>query len=228
VTYHGLQSLLPKAIRNRLLYFEAELEKSVEAFATSLPPSIRVLDAGAGEARFAPAFISQRYTGVDLAVGDQAWNYTAIDALADLAHLPFRDTTFDAALNVVTLEHVAEPRQVLSEIARTLRPGAPILLVAPHEWEEHQQPHDFYRYTRYGLHYLLTSAGFSQIDIRPVGGFFRLLARRLLNGTQFFPPIVMIPLAGLLAPIALLLPALEPLDKKKHFTLGFICTARKS
>ena len=57
---------------------------------------------------------------------------------------------FEASLNVVTLECVREPGRVLAEIARALAPGT-YLLIAPHEWEEHQQPHDYYRYTRYRL-----------------------------------------------------------------------------
>ena len=36
-------------------------------------------------------FARQRYCGVDLAVGDAAWDYSRIDALADLTALPFRD-----------------------------------------------------------------------------------------------------------------------------------------
>ena len=67
---------------------------------------------------------------------------------------------FEASVNIVTLEHVREPARVLCELARTLAPGGRLLLIAPHEWEEHQQPHDYYRYTRYGLEYLLRQAGF--------------------------------------------------------------------
>jgi SAM-dependent methyltransferase len=109
-------------------------------------------------------------------VGDATWNYSELDVVAELSALPFRDGAFDASLNVVTLEHIREPACALREIARTLAPGAKLLLVAPHEWEEHQQPHDYYRYTRYGLEYLLRQAGFEPLEIRPAGGFFRLLS----------------------------------------------------
>jgi hypothetical protein len=64
-----------------------------------------------------------------------------------------------------------------------------------------------------------------------VGGYFRLLARRLLNGLQFFTGgarwILFVPAAALLVPPALLLPLLDGFDGKKDFTLGYICTARK-
>ena len=49
------------------------------------------------------------------------------------------------------------------------------------EWEEHQQPHDYFRYTRYGLEHLTGRPGSSIYGSKPVGGFFRLLSRRLMN-----------------------------------------------
>ena len=186
-----------------------------------------MLDAGAGEGDYRAYFAAQRYTGLDLGVGDSAWDYSGIDVLGDLASLPFLGCAFDASLNVVTLEHVREPARVLTEIARTLAPGGRFLLIAPHEWEEHQQPHDYYRYTRYGLDYLLRQAGFERIEIRPVGGFFRLLSRRLFNALQFFRGPWMLLAALFFVPPALVLPLLDPLDRRQNFTLGYICSARK-
>ena len=226
--YQRAGSLLPGPLRRYVLHFETAIERAVADFARSLPRDARVLDAGAGEANYRAQFAAQRYVGLDLGVGDQAWDYSRLDVRGDLAALPFRDAVFEASLNVVTLEHVREPGRVVAEIARTLAPGGRFLLIAPHEWEEHQQPHDYYRYTRYGLQHLLTKAGFEQLDIQPVGGFFRLLARRLLNALQFFPGPLMVLAAIFFVPPALILPLLDPLDSKRNFTLGYICTARKS
>ena len=106
-------------------------------------------------------------------------------------------------------------------------PGGRLLLIAPHEWEEHQQPHDYYRYTRYGLEYLMSQAGFGTMEIRPVGGFFRLLSRRLLNALQFFPGPLMLVAAVFFVPPALVLPFFDTLDRRRNFTLGYICSARK-
>ena len=186
-----------------------------------------MLDAGAGEGTHRQAFPAQRYCGLDLGVGDGTWNYRNLDVIGDLALLPFDEGCFDAALNVVVLEHVTEPQKVLLEISRVLAPGGRLLLVAPHEWEEHQQPHDYYRFTRYGLAYLLSRAGFEQIEIRPVGGFFRLLSRRLLNALQFFPGPALLVAAVLFVPPALLAPLFDPLDRRRNFTLGYVCFARK-
>lgn len=219
---------LPAPLRRYLLHFEAGIEDAVIRFAETLSPGARVLDAGAGEGAYAHHFGAQRYTGVDLGIGDASWNYSGLDVLADLSVLPFRDATFDAALNIVTLEHVRDPARVLAELARTLKPGGLLLIAVPHEWEEHQTPHDFFRYTQFGLRHLLESAGFSVVDLQASGGFFRLLARRLLNALQFFPGIWLLPAALFFVPPALLLPLLDPIDKRRNFTLGYICIARRS
>jgi SAM-dependent methyltransferase len=227
VIYDTLRSFLPRPLARYVMHFDFAIEDAVSGFAQKLPRGARVLDAGAGEGFYKSNFAEQRYCGLDLGVGDGAWDYSRLDVLGDLAALPFSDRTFEAAINIVTLEHVREPARVVCELGRILTPGGSLLLVAPHQWEEHQQPHDYYRYTRYGLDYLLREAGFTEIDIRPVGGIFRLISRRLLNALQFFPGPTILLAAVFFAPPALLLPLLDPLDRQKTFTLGYICSARK-
>ena len=225
--YDRVRDAVPRPLRRWVQHFESSIDDAVAAFAVSLPHGSRVLDAGAGEGSYKHHFTNHRYCGLDLGIGDTSWNYSRLDCTGDLESLPFREATFDACINVVTLEHVREPLKVTRELSRTLAPGGRILLIAPHEWEEHQQPHDYYRYTRYGLEYLLKTAGFSDITITPAGGFFRLLSRRLFNALQFFPGPLMFVAALFLVPPALILPVFEPLDRRRNFTLGFICNARK-
>jgi SAM-dependent methyltransferase len=231
MTPTDLASRLPRPLRDHILFFEGMIERELRRFADSLPAGARVLDAGAGEAHHAALFAGQRYVGVDLAVGDTAWNYSHLDAVSDLCALPFRDGAFDAAINIVTLEHIHDPARALREIGRTLKPGGRILLAVPQDWEVHQAPHDYFRYTRHGVEHLLRQAGFKLVAITPAGGYFRLLSRRLLNGLQFFIGgwrwILFLPAAVCLAPPALLLPLFEPLDAQKNFTLGHLCEAQR-
>jgi len=229
--YTGLAYRLPRFLRRHILRFEADIEDAVSALAAALPAGARVLDAGAGEGQYAHYFARHRYCGVDLAVGDSGWDYGRLDAIGDLTALPFRTGAFDAAIHIVTIEHLREPGRALAEIGRSLKPGGLLLVAAPHEWEVHQAPHDYFRYTRYGLAYLLEAAGFDHLEIRPSGGYFCLLARRLLNGLQFFTGgirwLLFVPAAILVVPPALILPFLDFLDRDRNFTLGYISTARK-
>jgi SAM-dependent methyltransferase len=227
LTYRAIESRLPRFLRRYLLHFEASIDDALASFAAALAPGMRLLDAGAGERVHAKYFGQGQYVAVDLAVGDSAWDYGKLDAVADLTALPFPGACFDACINIVTLEHVREPGTALREICRTLAPGARLLLIVPHEWEVHQSPHDYYRYTRHGVAYLLGQAGFADFDIQPVGGYFRLMSRRLLNGLQFFPGVLFFVAAIFLAPPALVLPWFDSLDRERNFTLGYICTARK-
>jgi len=225
--YSAIERRLPGFLRRHILHFEAAIDDSLSGFAAMLPPDARVLDAGAGERVHAKYFLGRHYVAVDLGVGDTSWDYGKLDAIADLTALPFREASFDACINIVTLEHVQEPACALLEIERALKPGGLLLLIVPHEWEVHQSPHDYYRYTRHGVAYLLHKAGFPEFDIQPVGGYFRLISRRLLNGLQFFRGPLFFVAALFLAPPALVLPWFDSLDRERNFTLGYICTARK-
>lgn len=222
----AVRGRLPRFLERYLWFFETAIEDAVAAFAGALPAGASVLDAGAGEGQYRRYFTGRRYLGVDLAVGDAGWDYSRLDTLADLNALPFRDGAFDAALNIVTLEHVTQPARVLGEIARVLRPGGRLLLVVPQDWEVHQSPHDYFRYTRHGVRHLLEQAGFTEIEVRAGGGYFRLMGRRMLNGLQFFRGLWLLPAVCLLAPAGLLLPLLDGLDRNRDFTLGYLCTAR--
>jgi SAM-dependent methyltransferase len=228
VIYDRLREAMPRGLRAWVQHFEVSIERAVSGFGGSIAEGARVLDAGAGEGNYRKFFAKHRYCGLDLGVGDAAWDYSRLDVVGDLARLPFPDGTFEAAINIVTLEHVTDPSRVVCELARTLVSGGRLLLIAPLEWEEHQTPHDYFRYTRYGLEFLLRKGGFTEIAIEPVGGFFRLLSRRMFNALQFFPGPLIFVAAIFFVPPALVLPAFDGLDRRKNFTPGFICQARKS
>ena len=50
----------------------------------------------------------------------------------DAAALPFEDGAVDAVVMLDVLEHVPEPRAVLTEVRRVLRPGGVVVLSVPH------------------------------------------------------------------------------------------------
>lgn len=77
------------------------------------------------------------------------------------------------------LEHVPEPKQMLQEISRVLRPGGHLILTAPHIWGIHEAPHDYFRFTHYGLEYLARQAGLHKVYIKAMGGFWVTWSVRL-------------------------------------------------
>jgi SAM-dependent methyltransferase len=233
-----LPRYIPQWIKQRVEVNVYELYNFVEQAGASLTPDARVLDAGAGQGRFRPEFAHTRYVGVDLAIGDVTWDYSGLDAICDLTRLPFAQNTFDAVICIQVLEHVSEPLQVLQEASRVLKPGGRLFLSAPQSWHQHQKPHDYYRYTSFGMRYLVERAGLEVESIRPMGGYFWFLSFQLQNVNYWlFPrgmrgrcwtwPLRL--LFGVLFQliIPLLLFYLDPLDRIKDETFGHMCIAVK-
>lgn len=92
------------------------------------------------------------------------------------------DQTYDSAVCLEVLEHVPDPFRAVSEIARVLRKGGTLICSVPHLSRLHEEPHDYYRYTKYGLETLLTRAGFRVLDMKPRGGLFTFLGHQFSSG----------------------------------------------
>jgi SAM-dependent methyltransferase len=131
-------------------------------------PGDVILDVGAGESKYRPFFPEARYYGVDLAVGEA--DFGDLEAISDAHWLPFQAGSADTVLLMVVLEHVHDPRKVLSECRRVLREGGRLVALFPLTRPEHQQPYDYYRYTRFGASHLMAEAGFRVDHLEPSNG----------------------------------------------------------
>ncbi len=220
------EKLLPRIVLAWLDPIQRLIDCEVRWAAARLGKLQIVLDAGAGEARYRECFTQARYFALDTGTGDPTWDYTRLDIRGDLEALPLRVQSVDGILCIVVLEHTRRPREVLAEFARILKPGGLLVLVIPLLWEEHQAPHDYFRFTRYGIHLLFESLPFRIDLLAPMGGFFWLLARRCVNFMIFFQGgwrwvvfFLLAPFFGFLFPIILYF--MDGLDRSKRFTLGF-------
>ena len=117
------------------------------------------------------------HVGVDLA--DTAYDLSRVDLVGTAYAIPVADASFDAGLATEILEHLEEPAVALLEWYRVVRPGGHLLITTPFIWGIHDEPRDFFRYTPYGLRFLLESAGFEIIEIRHVGGFWSTFGQLL-------------------------------------------------
>jgi SAM-dependent methyltransferase len=224
---------LPEWLRYRLDPYNTAADRFVARAAATLPPGARVLDAGAGECRYAGLFGHVRYFGTDNRLGDvAAYDYGRLSFVSDLARLPIRSGRLDAVVSVNVLEHVADPERVLRECRRALGRGGRLFLVAPQSWRVHQAPQDFLRFTRYGLALLLERTGFSALEVAPLGGAFWNLGLRSLyllthfRGRLFPLALFLAPLLGFLVPLVCFY--LDRLDRRKDDTLGYTVVARVS
>jgi SAM-dependent methyltransferase len=228
------KALLPAGLRARLDMGRHAVDAFVREVAGDLPPDVTVLDAGAGEGTYGRYFTAQRYLPVDSGVGEARWDYQRLAVRGDLLALPFADGSVEVILSTQTLEHLPDPGGFLREAARVLAPDGKLFLTAPQGFKEHQQPHDYFRYTSYGLRRLCQDAGLVVDFVRPQGGYFKLLGDRvqpfhryafggLRQRLSLWPLLLLHPPVKLLCTVLLplLCLCLDPRDTKRQHTVGY-------
>jgi SAM-dependent methyltransferase len=167
-------------------YYPTYLAKltAVRAYLDALPAGTRVLDAGCGEGVLVDEYAARLHiTGVDA-------NYASAHVMTgSLMALPFPDASFDRALCLDVLEHLAfddQPR-ALAELARILAPGGELLVSVPNL--AHLQSR---------IQFLLrgrlirTASEYKHPGDRPVGEYLQLAARAgftLVSRRGIFPTV---------------------------------------
>lgn len=144
-----------------------------------------LLDIGCGSKPFAPIFAGRvsRYWGSDLAAsrylgGDRP------DAFASAEAQPFKSSTFDTVVGLSMLTYLPEPGRMIDEAHRVLRPGGTLILEFTQMVPLHDEPWDFFRFTRFGAKYLLERSGFEVVEVVPIGGLWARVGLSTIAGLQ--------------------------------------------
>ncbi len=189
----------------------------------------KLLDAGAGT--LSCRHIAKEYCA-DYVSLDFKKTHPQLDHVADIQAMPLPEASFDTVLCVEVLEHVPHPQQALSEIWRVLKPNGKLVITVPHMGYLHNEPYDFYRYTKHGLHVLLEEAGFRVLSLKPCGGllsFLQLSFATMLIGVSENVPVLREILQGINRLMSRGLMWLdERLDKRKIYALHYVAVAEKS
>lgn len=114
-----------------------------------------------------------RYVALDYPVTGRDMYGARPDVFADAAQLPLPDNAFEAVACLEVLEHVRDPGKVVAEIARVLRPGGRVWISMPFLYPLHDAPHDYQRYTEYGLCRDIQQAGLEMVTLRRSVGAMR-------------------------------------------------------
>jgi SAM-dependent methyltransferase len=133
----------------------------------------QLLDVGCGSMPFAELFEGRvsRYWGTDLQ-GSPDLGAPRPVAYSRAEALPFRDRSFDTLLALAMFTYLPEPRRMLDEAHRVLRPGGTLLLECLQMGPLYPRHVDYYRYTRHGAAYLLQASGFEPLEFIVVGGLW--------------------------------------------------------
>jgi SAM-dependent methyltransferase len=149
-----------------------------------------VLDVGCGFMPYRELVESnekvRRYVGMDL---EQPTYYGNVEPQLkwDGRKIPSGDEAFDCVMATEFLEHYSEPERVLKEILRVMKPAGIFFATVPFIWNLHEIPFDEYRYTPYSLERHLKNAGFSDVEIRPLGGWNMAFAQMIGLWLGFSP-----------------------------------------
>lgn len=144
------------------------------ALGALIDPGLRVIDIGTGTGALLPllAAAAEEVVAVDnsaamLARARELCRREELDSVrferADIQALPCADASFDAAYCSMVLHHVAEPSRALAEMARVVRPGGKVVVIAFTEhdlvWLREELAHQRLGFAREEIEELLRQAG---------------------------------------------------------------------
>lgn len=153
-----------------------------------------------------------------------------VDVHSNAYQTPFKNCSFESALCTAVLEHLEEPFLAIQECFRVLKPGGAAVYTVPFIWHLHEEPRDFFRYTKYGLIHLFQKAGFEKVEVRALSGFWVTFGQllvynlfRLNRGPIKYLPII--PALGFI--LQLFFWSLDKLDKTEIWTWAYLVIAQK-
>jgi SAM-dependent methyltransferase len=193
-----------------------------------------VYDLGCGRRPYEQDILrfAKKYVGVD-------WSNTLhglnADVVANLNEpLPISDAVADNVVSFQVLEHLSEPQIMLNEAFRITKSGGHIFISVPFQWHVHEEPWDFFRYTKYGLAHLLKKSGFCDVKVESVTGFWVMWFLKLnyqltkfVRGPLWIRRVVLLALIPFWLINQLLSPLLDKYWRAEGETAWYFVTARK-
>ena len=139
----------------------------------------RFLDAGCGVMPYKELVVDfvDKYESLDI-----ERRVPDVDFVGDIEHLQgFASETYDSILCSEVLEHVPRPDKALAELKRILKSHGTVILSVPFLGRLHDGPHDYFRYTKHGLRFMLERAGFRVSEIAVTGSIFSFLGHQVAS-----------------------------------------------
>ncbi|MHB0978197.1 MAG: class I SAM-dependent methyltransferase [Minisyncoccota bacterium] len=146
------------------------LDKQIRKFSHYIKG--KVLDVGAGEVnRYGKYFKSDEYIKMD------PRHVSHADLVGSADNIPLEAESIDSVVCTQVFEHLENPQKSAEEIYRVLKKGGYVLLTVPQMNELHEEPYDFFRYTKFGLKLMFEKVGFEVVEIDQRGGYYSTLAQ---------------------------------------------------
>jgi SAM-dependent methyltransferase len=157
-----------------MYYLINDLKDNINEFARGV-----VLDVGCGNKPYENLFDGKivEYIGCDVVQSDQ----NKVDVICEATDLKFDSHRFDTVFSTQVMEHVDNPQKMIKESYRVLKSNGRVIFSIPFCWELHEEPYDFYRYSKYGLTIMFEREGFEIIKIKANGGKWAAIFQMNLN-----------------------------------------------
>ena len=158
--------------------FHRELSNAVKTYSAG-----KLLDIGCGNKPYEKMFEGKisEYIGCDIVQSDAM----KVDVICEATAIPLIDQSFDTVFSTQTIEHVADHLQLLREAWRLLKPGGYLIVSGPLYWPLHEEPYDFFRFTKYGFKYVLEKAGFEMVEIKENGGTWSVTGQTIIHSFRY-------------------------------------------
>lgn len=145
----------------------------------------RLLDFGCGNKPYKHYLKVDAYIGIDIQKIGHDHSQEQIEIFYDGKTIPLESASFDSVFSSEVFEHVFNLNDILKEINRVLKTGGNLLITLPFVWYEHETPHDYARYTSFGIKYILEQNGFEIVTIEKSSNFtetvFQIIAAWLYH-----------------------------------------------
>lgn len=188
----------------------------------------KLLDVGCGQMPYKAIFLprSSKYIGIDK-------HSRTADIKKDFLKAPIPAKSYDTVLCTQVLEHTPDPQKFLYKINRVLKKSGILILTVPFTGYLHEMPHDYFRYTKFGLKYMLRKTNFDVIYIKNEGNWVASIGQEIISYLEptFNRFLLKYPKRLLQLCILLLIKSVshfpERITKTKYSTINYIVVARK-
>lgn len=138
-----------------------------------------LLDIGCGNKPYEKEFdgLINRYVGCDIIQS----NLNKVDILCYANSIPLESETFDTLFSTQTIEHVEDHQGLVNEAYRLLKKDGYFIISGPMYWPLHEEPYDFFRFTKHGFNYVLEKSGFKVVEVLSNGGMWATAGQVLIH-----------------------------------------------
>ncbi|GAA1963174.1 hypothetical protein GCM10009798_23840 [Nocardioides panacihumi] len=137
----------------------------------------RFIDLGCGEMPYRPYVEPQTDEYHTFDIEERTAGVTYVGDIQSMPQVP--SAYYDTAVSLEVFEHVPDPRAAAAEVFRVLQPGGTFIMSVPHMSRLHEEPYDFFRYTKYGVRRILEDAGFTDVEVTKRGGLLSFVGHQV-------------------------------------------------